>query len=457
MPRRTLLFIAFAAVAIAGIGLVAVSLLSLRSYRDSADETLDAAQVAVLVQAILIDLQSAESAQRGYLLTGEDGLLAPYADIVERTTRRLEVIGESTLDNERQQTLIDQLEPTIAARFAEIDESLELYRNGDREGAIALLDRGGQESLYTRAFGLISSIVLIEADQHEQARDTADDRSLQSIIAVSALSVVVTLLLIWVFRTMRRQNVEESLRRSNREKDEFLGMVSHELRTPITVVLGNARLLRRAGDDLPQDERRRSLADIESHGERMQRIVENMLTLSREQVRTQTVEPVILGRIIDGTVARFTESHPGPRVDVVMRRDLPLVLANPNYVEQVLLNLLSNAQKYAGNQEAIEISAIEERGRVLVSVADRGPGVDAEKQERIFEAFVRLPGAESRAEGLGLGLPVCKRLLESQGGDIWVAARPGGGSVFTFSLIAVHDAEELERAETTVAMVSRGD
>ncbi|HEX6736949.1 MAG TPA: ATP-binding protein, partial [Vicinamibacteria bacterium] len=124
----------------------------------------------------------------------------------------------------------------------------------------------------------------------------------------------------------------------------------------------------------------------------------------------------------------------GPsRAAVSLPRGLPLVPCDGALIEQVVVNLLENALKYSPPGTPIEVSGEESPHEVTVSVADRGPGVPAAEQERIFEKFYQAPAAR-RAGGVGLGLAICRAIAQAHGGRIWVEARPGGGAVFRLAL-----------------------
>ncbi len=206
--------------------------------------------------------------------------------------------------------------------------------------------------------------------------------------------------------------------------------------------MGNARLLQR-DDVLDAEERARSQREIRVEAERMHQIVENMLTLSRVAADDAvTSEPVLLGRIIDAAVSRHRGYFPEGVVAVRTAQGLPPVMGNAAYIDQVVQNLLTNARKYASSSEPIEVISKADGERVTVSVLDRGRGIAPERQEQIFEPFVRLPSITTSREGVGLGLPVCRRLLHAQGGEISVASRPGGGSAFTFWLPIAPDPED---------------
>jgi PAS domain S-box-containing protein len=231
------------------------------------------------------------------------------------------------------------------------------------------------------------------------------------------------------------QRVQEELRLANEAKDEFLGLVSHELRTPITTIYGGARLMRSRGDNLDPDSRRGVLDDIEHESERLHRIVEDLLVLARVELGQEVItEPVLVQRVAERTVAALSRRKAGRQIDLEMSADLPPVRASSVYLEQILRNLVNNADKYSPSEEAIELRAHLEGDEVFVSVLDRGPGIPADELELIFERFYRSSGTAKQAGGAGIGLTVCKRLLEAQSGRIWAEARDGGGLVISFSL-----------------------
>ena len=218
---------------------------------------------------------------------------------------------------------------------------------------------------------------------------------------------------------------------------------SHELRTPLTIIVGNARALRLI-DRLSPEEQAASIADIQEEAERLQRLIENMLTLSR--VESQTVvlpEPVLLQRALPGMVAAHSN---GRAVRINVSQDLAPVSAEPLYVEQVMQNLISNALKYTPPDTELEVRARNAGDMVSVSVLDRGMGISPEDMERIFEPFFRSRRTSAQASGVGLGLSVCKRLVEAQGGRMWARARDGGGTEIGFSLPAYLDTEDDEGA-----------
>ncbi|MGE5596433.1 MAG: ATP-binding protein, partial [Hyphomicrobiales bacterium] len=227
----------------------------------------------------------------------------------------------------------------------------------------------------------------------------------------------------------------DDLRRASAVKDEFLGMMSHELRTPLTGILGNAQILRRHGDRIPASFRDSAIADIEHEADRLKRLVENMLVLAQVEAEHDIIpEPVLLQRLALDVVEEHRRRHPWRHVNCVVDSGLLPVRAAPVYVEQVLRNLISNAEKYSENDEKIEVQVLSMGDSVGAIVLDRGVGVPGEELEMLFRPFFRSDSTAHTASGAGLGLAVCKRLIEVQSGRIWAAPRQDGGMEFGFSL-----------------------
>lgn len=221
---------------------------------------------------------------------------------------------------------------------------------------------------------------------------------------------------------------------SSAARDDFLGLVSHELRTPVTTIYGNARLLLDRIDRLPVEERG-MLADIATDSERLLDIVENLLQLSRLQAGAQPeLEPQLLKHLVQKEVSAFSRRHPDRVVRVDARGPHVVVDADRAYLMLVIQNLLSNADKYGGDGPIDVVVDQDDDDAVRVSVLDRGLGIAGLATEDLFTPFYRSSEAQRVASGLGLGLPVCRRIVEAMGGRVWATPRDGGGSVFGFDL-----------------------
>ncbi len=241
-----------------------------------------------------------------------------------------------------------------------------------------------------------------------------------------------------LFEEAQRNALE--LKKANAAKDEFLGLVSHELKTPITTIYGNAEVLRRRLDRLDDESRVSALDDISNEAERLHRIIDNLLVLARlERGQEISSEPMLARRIVDRVVADHRRRFPHRTVRVEADENSQPITGEPVYVEQVVRNLLSNAEKYSPATEPIDVR-IQAAGDMLeVSVLDRGHGFAAEEADLLFTPFYRSPATSDRAGGFGIGLAVCKRLIEAQAGTMWARQRPGGGSDIGFALRAADD------------------
>lgn len=239
------------------------------------------------------------------------------------------------------------------------------------------------------------------------------------------------------------QRIAQELQRANDAKDEFLGMISHELRTPITVIHGGARILRLHGEDLDDETRDELVADIEEESDRLHRIVENLLALSRAELETRfQPEPVMLQRVVQQMADVFERQRRQRSIVVDTEEALPPAAADQGFIEQILRNLLSNADKYSPADQPVDIRVVREAGEqsALVEVSDRGNGLTQEETDRIFDRFYRSPTAMKGTSGAGMGLAVCKRLVEAMSGTICARQRVGGGLVFAFT-VPLYDEE----------------
>ena len=359
------------------------------------------------------------------LVSGDDlvvrAAIGPFADeAVGQTLRR----GPS-----RSWSVIDTLQP---------------YRSGDlfRDGSRV---RGKTASTAVHSWLGVpivrhgAGIGLVEVDSTEiDAFSAADEELLASVVGVLAGHV-----------ELAAHHNEQ--KRANALREAFIGVISHELRTPITTIYGQSRVLRQRGDDLDPEVRRQSIIDIEAESDRLYRLVEDLLVLSRaEGGRVDfEAEPINLGRLAQRIVEAEAERRPDRRYEIRKPPGLALIEAEPTYVEQVIRNLLTNATKYSSVPDPIEIEidVLEDtpdgdvlgggsvgRSEAVVRVLDRGIGIDDETSAHAFELFFRTKEATRIASGAGIGLFVCRQLIEAMGGRTWLLPREGGGTEAGFAL-----------------------
>ncbi len=238
----------------------------------------------------------------------------------------------------------------------------------------------------------------------------------------------------------------ERERQAKRRRDAFIDIVSHELRTPITLLVGSARLLRRSGRELGEDERE-LVGGIEAGAERLARLVEDLVVLVRSEREAIPAvdEPVRLRPVLERVVGAEAELWPDVPFELVVDDPLPIVRGAEAYLEQVLGNLLSNGAKYnsAGGRVQVLASRAADGG-ATVRVLDDGPGIVEAEADRLFDLFYRSGSTARSASGSGIGLYVCRRLVEAMGGEIGARRRPEGGSEFYVNLLPYAVESEIE-------------
>ena len=236
-------------------------------------------------------------------------------------------------------------------------------------------------------------------------------------------------------RVLLMRDVTEA-RRRERVREAFLSLLAHELRTPMTAVYGGATLLLRIGDELDAATRHELRVDIAAEADRLSRLLDDLLVLTRMEGGAEVGrEPALLQHLVDEVVAQDRGSFAGTPIELVVEAGLPPVMGDETSIRQVTHNLISNAVKYspAGSPIEVHVEATETQ-EVAVRVLDRGPGLADTDSAQVFEPFYRGPTTAIAAPGLGIGLFVCRRLVEAMSGRIWTKPREGGGSEFGFAL-----------------------
>jgi two-component system sensor histidine kinase KdpD len=225
----------------------------------------------------------------------------------------------------------------------------------------------------------------------------------------------------------RREVEAEQLRNS------LLSSVSHDLRTPLAVITGAASTLLQSAPRVDEATAQDLTKTILEESERLNRLIRNLLDMTRLESGAVEVnkEWLALEEVVGAALNRMEPRLVGRQVKVSIPEDLPLVPFDMVLIEQVLINLLENAAKYADGP--LEIGASSGPDEVLVEVADRGPGIPPGQEARVFEKFHRAARERSQG-GVGLGLTICRAILAAHGGRIWAQNREGGGASFRFAL-----------------------
>ncbi|HYZ33082.1 MAG TPA: CHASE3 domain-containing protein [Crenalkalicoccus sp.] len=471
LGRLPLLLLGLGFVALLGLGGTVLWLVG--ETRGYATGVAQALEVRVAADRVFTMLQSAETSQRGYLITANPSYLELYRSAaaglpagVQDLTERIAADGGEP---------VPELQPTVEQRMQEMARVLAMADAGQHEEAAAVVRAGHGAQLMQELRALISGIRSRSAERLA-ARAAGLDKAGRVLLAGAAAACALILLIaagcvLLARRTIARlhaaaaevraanegleQRVAErtaDLAAANEEVQRFAYIVSHDLRSPLVNVMGFTAELEAsiapvaaqlaaaeaANPALVSPEARRALdAEIpEALGfirgatERMDRLISAILRLSREGRRTLTPEPVDMTVLIEGLAATLRHQLAEAGGEIAVAAPLPGLLTDRLAVEQVFGNLLDNAVKYLDPARPGRIAV---RGRVqgsraVFEVEDNGRGIDGRDQERIFELF-RRAGAQDRA-GEGIGLAHVRALVRRLGGAVDCRSTPGHGSVF---------------------------
>ncbi len=221
-----------------------------------------------------------------------------------------------------------------------------------------------------------------------------------------------------------------------RQREDILRAVSHDLRNPLASVLGQAQLCERRLAKAGLERERESAEAVITAAQRMNTMIQDLVDSARSETGQLALDrrPVDLRAFALDLKQQLRASMDTARVEVQMPDDLPPVWADPARLERILTNLWSNALKYSAPGTPVTVSAHQEDGVVITSVADRGRGIPPEDLPRLFQRYFRTEAAAEARQGLGLGLYISRTLVEAHGGRIWVESVVGKGSTFSFSL-----------------------
>ena len=355
-------------------------------------------------------------------------------------------------------TMAERLQLQMESLTAQ-SHRLDTILRGMGEGLL-VIDRDGTVRLFNPAFSALFALPegaigrpLIEISRHPSLHATfrriLATRKEERVELMLPEGKVTTLLTHWVplleeggligvvavFHDISELKRLEGIRR------DFVANVSHELRTPVTVIRGYAETL---GEGLIVNDpvtATRFAAIIRTHAERLTALISDLLTLSQLEAQgaSLTLIPIDLEERIRRSCALIAPKAEAKGIEL---HSAPIpavqVLADPQRLEQILLNLLDNAVKYTPAGGEVFITATQAERTIDISISDSGPGIPPAAQERIFERFYRVDAGRSREEGgTGLGLAIVKHLVGQHGGSIRVTNRPGGGSIFTVTLMLV--------------------
>jgi len=224
-------------------------------------------------------------------------------------------------------------------------------------------------------------------------------------------------------------------------KDDFIGLVSHELRSPLTVITGAVNTVLTEAERLSPEETRQLLRDAALEADSLSHLLGNLMELSRVQADRLLLfaEAISVKKVIQDTIEEIKRQSSAHQFVMDVPRELPPVYADELRMGRILYNLLENAVKYSPQGGEIRVFVKPGEEHLIIGVSDQGIGISRADQAKLFEPFQRLE--DSRLDGIngaGLGLSVCRKLVEAHGGRIWLESEPSRGSTFFFTVPLSH-------------------
>ena len=234
----------------------------------------------------------------------------------------------------------------------------------------------------------------------------------------------------------KEKRQREELEEEAKNRIRFIDVLAHELRGPLTPIMASVEMLHDMNSANSDKLQKRLIQNISNGTHTLIKRLEELLDLARDARGTFTLnlQPTDMHKFIEEVVFRFQpliEQH-NQQLILNIHNDLPSAKIDASRLEQVLVNLLSNASKYSPEESQITLSASKQDGNILVEVKDEGIGISPEDQTKLFQPYQRLGQNINKSKGLGLGLTVVKQIIEAHSGKIWVTSQLGKGTTFSF-------------------------
>lgn len=448
------------------------SYLTLRVFLQASDSLIHAQNVKSIIRDTYVAVQGAETGQRGYVITGDENYLTDYYQSIQNLYTLIPLMSSVTTELPGQKERFQKFVTLANQKIEEMKRSIELVKTGRTGNAEALIDSDLGLHYMNEIKKIVNEMTAAEDDLLTKRReDVSEGRQQSLILSLVSLGVSVVLLLsVYLFvgrnakanqavadllrlanedleekvkeRTATITRYSRELERSNRELQDFAFVASHDLQEPLRKIRAFGDRLQTKYSQILDEQGADYIARMRSAAERMSNLISDLLTYSRVVTKQQTLEIIplndIVTQVMDDLEVKIEETKAQIHID-----PLPEIECAPWQMKQLFQNLLGNALKFTrkGIPPVIQIhsrplpekAALEGVSWHEITVRDNGIGFDEQYVDRIFSPFQRLH-QRGEYEGTGIGLAVCRRIIERHDGRITATSHPGEGSTFLIEL-----------------------
>jgi signal transduction histidine kinase len=457
-----------------GIALAILILVGVLSYRTMVQNDEDRQwvththQVLEQVDLVLTDLLNAETGERGFILTGEASFLEPYNEALARLNGDVKDLHELISDNPIEQGTMERVEPLITERLGMLRDRIEVRKKEGLISGAELVRQGPGKQYMDKIRAQLSEmkqeeIRLLALRTEEAAKSSRNTRTVivtGEVLAVAFLCLA-GMVVAQEIGQRRRAEMEvrtlntdlerrvadrtaelseraKELARSNSELQQFAYVASHDLQEPLRMVASFTQLLAKRYSEKLDDDAREFINYAVDGATRMQTLISDLLNYSRVGTQGKPLVPTdcdaLLRRVVE--IIQFNIKESGAKIEC---DPMPMVMADSQQLGQLFQNLITNAIKFHGEEPPrVWISAERNGNDWKISVRDNGIGISQEHSDRIFIIFQRLH-TKTEYPGTGIGLAICKKIVERHGGRIWVEPSAGRGSTFCFTIAAAEN------------------
>ncbi len=398
----------------------------------------------------------AETGQRGYLIAGQENFLEPYNAAIPQINAQIKELRQLTIDNPVQQSNMDKLEPLVKKRLDLLDVNINLRKNNNTANLVQNFDYGTGKLTMDEIRQTID-------DMKNEEQQLLTKRSLDTqsaihtseyvIIFGTTIAVILTIITTLVInkklaerQKLERSNIElqiqsQELRDTDIAKEEFSTMISHELKTPLVTISGYAEMLKENDSILGplNEEQLKAVGKISIETAKLERLIGDIMDAQKidlERMKFNKKEFEVK-EFLDEQIQIHSKLMNNKKIHFVNTTKETANITSDQYrLSQVLANLIKNAVDFVPqNNGSIEINAHRKNGHVVFYVKDNGSGIPKEKQDNLFKKFYQVDTSLKRSHGgTGLGLVICKGIVEALGGKIWLESEVGKGTTIFFTI-----------------------